>query len=69
MLFDDEKDVVHVLNDSAAAIWDCIEEPSTVDTIRKGLAQLYNLDGIDDVDHMISEALTEFTSKNLLRAD
>lgn len=66
MLFDSDSDKVHVLNGSAAFIWDSIREPASQEEIRTKLDAEYDLSGVSDVAGMIEKILADFTSKGLL---
>jgi hypothetical protein len=69
MLFDDSCDAVHVLNGSAAFIWECIRTPITATQIEACLRKEYDLSIVSDVPAMIAGILCDFEKKNLLEAD
>ena len=68
MLFDDGGDMVHVLNGSAAFIWDCLKTPSTVARIEAALRAEYDLRSVADVPGMIGRILGDFACKKLIDA-
>jgi hypothetical protein len=66
MLFDDASNSVHVLNGSAAFIWDCLREPLSPAGIRSKLDEEYDLSAVRDIDATIARTLQDFLSKGLI---
>ena len=66
MVFDKEKDCVHVLNHSAAFIWDCLKESTTVSQIEQSLRRDYDVSGITDITGTILRVLNDLTQKGLV---
>jgi len=67
MLFDDASNSVHVLNGSAAFIWDCLREPLSAAGIRAKLDEKYDLSAVRDVDATISRTLQDLLAKGLIQ--
>jgi len=66
MLFDESDDAVHVLNGSAAFIWDCLKAPVTADKIEDIMRQEYDLAKVPDVPVIIQRALSDLLAKKLI---
>lgn len=65
MLFDDASNSVHVLNGSAALIWDCLKTPATPDVIEAGLSREFDLSTVQDVPAMIGRTLDSLLKKGI----
>jgi PqqD family protein of HPr-rel-A system len=66
MLFDDASNSIHVLNGSAAFIWDCIKVPATAEEIEKRLMSEFDVSATTDVRGMILRAIGTLTTKGLI---
>jgi hypothetical protein len=66
MIFDEEGDRVHVLNGSAAFIWDCLKSPVTVPQVEVRLREEYEIRPDFDVSATITRTLTEFQKEGLI---
>ncbi len=66
MLFDDAADAVHVLNGSAAFIWDCLKAPVSAVRIEELLREEYDLSDVPDVPGVIERALRDFIARKLV---
>ena len=65
MLFQQSSDSVHVLNGSAAFIWDCLTKPVTVEQVEAVLGAEYDLTSTDNVAEIIRDTLSSFIDKGL----
>ncbi len=68
MIFDEHGDRVHVLNDTAAFIWDCMKEPAAPDVIETRLRANYSVPATTDVAASIRRTITELLKKGLVAA-
>ncbi|MFH0953478.1 MAG: HPr-rel-A system PqqD family peptide chaperone [Verrucomicrobiota bacterium] len=66
MLLDEASNAVHVLNGSAASIWDCLKAPVTLDEIRQRLSSEYDLGAARNVPAMIQHTLDDLQKKGLV---
>jgi len=66
MLFDDASNSVHVLNGSAAFIWDCLKAPVSEADILSALGREFDLSSAKDVDGMVSRTVVSLVGKGLL---
>lgn len=66
MLLDEASNAVHVLNGSAASIWDCLKTPVTLDEIRQRLSSEYDLGAARNVPTMIQHTLDDLQKKGLV---
>jgi hypothetical protein len=67
MLLDEATNRVHVLNGTAAFIWDSLKTPLTAAEIEERLAAEYDLAGVADVQATIRRVLGDFLGKGLVR--
>ena len=66
MIFDESGDRVHVLNGSAAFIWDCLKAPLTVLQVEERLRSEYEVSPGIDLSSTITRTLTELQKKGLI---
>ncbi len=66
MLFDDAADAVHVLNGTAAFIWDCLRKPASAHGIEVRLHEVYDLHDVPDVSDMIARTLADFLDRGII---
>ena len=66
MLLDESSNCVHVLNGSAAFIWDCLKKPVAVPDIERRLAEQYDLSAAKDVPGSIQRVLDDLEKKQLV---
>jgi hypothetical protein len=66
MIFDESADRVHVLNGSAAFIWDCLKLPVTVSQVEERLRTEYDMTSGIDLSTAITRTLTELQKKGLV---
>ena len=66
MVFDEETDQVHVLNEASAAIWDALKGGLDVPGIERSLRERYDLGAHPDPAAMIRESLRSMAGKGLL---
>ena len=66
MIFDESEDRVHVLNGSAAFIWDCLKAPLTVPQVEERLRNEYSVTPDIDLSITITRTLTELQKKGLV---
>lgn len=68
MLLDTEGNAVHVLNATAACIWDGLKSPATVAEIEERLGQEFDLSTARDARASIVRVLEELREKGLVLA-
>ena len=66
MIFDESADRVHVLNGSAAFIWDCLKSPLTIPEVEKRLRSEYEIEPGIDLSTTITRTLVELQKKGLI---
>ena len=66
MLLDEASNAVHVLNGSAAFIWDCLKTALTLDQIAQRLGEEYDLSATADVADTIRRVLGDLQKKGLV---
>jgi hypothetical protein len=66
MIFDEAADRVHVLNGSAAFIWDCLKAPLTVPQVEERLRSEYEVTTGMDLSTTVTRTLTELQKKGLV---
>ena len=66
MIFDESADRVHVLNGSAAFIWDCLKSPLTVPQVEERLRSEYEVTPGIDLSITITRTLSELQKKGLV---
>jgi hypothetical protein len=66
MLLDEGANRVHVLNGTAAFIWDRLEAPITVEEIARRMADEYDLTGVADIQGTIRRVLGDLLEKGLV---
>jgi PqqD family protein of HPr-rel-A system len=65
VLYDEERGQLHVLNQSATAVWACCDGTQTVDELSTELAEVFGL-ALADVTAGALEAIRDFASRGLL---
>lgn len=68
MLFDESGDAVHVLNTSAAFIWDTLKTPVSTAEIEDLLRKEYDLSAVPNVPAIITGVIDELKKKNLVES-
>ena len=66
MIFDESADRTHILNGSAAFIWDCLKNPLTVPQVEERLRSEYGVTPCIDLSVTIARTLAEFQKKGLV---
>jgi hypothetical protein len=66
MIFDESADRVHVLNGSAAFIWDCLKAPLTAPQVEERLRSEYEVTPGIDLSVTITRTLAELQKKGLV---
>ncbi len=68
MLMDEKADNVHVLNGSAAFIWDCLKKPATLSDIEALLRKEFDMSAVPNVGEIIERTLKQLQEKGLVKA-
>lgn len=66
MIFDESGDRTHVLNGSAAFIWDCLKNPLTIPQVEERLRVEYGITPVIDLSVTITRTLAELQKKGLV---
>ncbi len=68
LLFDDKLDQVHVLNETAAFVWDCLARPATAAEVLDRVKEVFESSPGCDEAH-VGEALRLLLEKGLARVE
>lgn len=66
MVFDQHADRVHILNSTAAFVWECLERETDAETIGSRIASSFRLSGDVDLPGTVEATLREFEEKGLI---
>jgi len=66
LIYDPEKENVHILNATAKAIWDLCNGENSIEDIQKNLINLFPGVSQDDLLSDISTTINDFKDKNII---
>ncbi len=66
MVFDPHTDRVHILNSTAAFVWECLERDTDAGAIARRIESAYDLSNDIDLPETVLATLREFKEKGLI---